>query len=372
MRAMKITKRTVLFAIFTLALASCAIAQGNAEQQSSGEQQFADLGNFTLNSGAIIKDFRLGYRTLGTLNAERSNAILFPTWLGGQTKDLLQYAKPGNWLDTNKYFVVLMDAIGDGVSSSPSNSQAQPLMEFPEFSIRDMVESEHKFATDVLHLTHVHAVVGISMGGMQTFEWAVMYPDFMDEAIPIVGSPQSTSYDKLVWTTQIDAIELDPAWNGGKPTGPITRGLAVAEEIGDMNLTSPAQHVRETGPKDFPEMLAKIRKGAPSSAGSAANYIRQREAINGLDIPGELGETMQQAAAHVHAKLLVLSSPEDHLVNPTPSIEFAEAISATVILMDSPCGHMSASCISVGPIVAQFLADPSSVKSQTVKEAPAK
>lgn len=372
MRDMKTSNRAVLFAFFTLALASCAIAQGSAGQKAIGEQQFADLGNFKLKSGAVIKDFRLGYRTLGTLNAERSNAILFPTWLGGQTKDLLQFAKPGNWLDTSKYFVVLIDAIGDGVTSSPSNSQAQPLMEFPEFSIRDMVETEHKFATEVLHLTHVHAVVGISMGGMQTFEWAVMYPDFMDEAIPIVGSPQSTSYDKLVWTAQIDAIELDPAWNGGKPTGPITRGLAVAEELGDINLTSPAQHVRETRPQDFPEMLAKIRQRAPTSAGSAANYIRQREAINGLDIPGELGETMQQAAARVHAKMLVLSSPEDHLVNPTPSIEFAHLIGAPLVLMDSPCGHLSPSCISVGPIVAEFLGDPSSVKSETVKEAASK
>jgi homoserine O-acetyltransferase/O-succinyltransferase len=373
MRAMKVTKRAVLFAIFTLALASCAIAQGNAAQQVAGEQQFADLGNFTLKSGAIIKDFRLGYRTLGTLNAERSNAILFPTWLGGQTKDLLQYAKPGNWLDTSKYFVVLMDAIGDGVSSSPSNSQAQPLMEFPEFSIRDMVESEHRFATEVLHLTHVHAVVGISMGGMQAFEWAVMYPNFMDEAIPIVGSPQSTSYDKLLWTAQIEVLELDPNWNGGKPTGPMTRAFHAEEAIGDMNVTSPEDHVRKTPPQDFAKLMAHIDQEASNRSGVvAADHIRQRQAIISLDIPGEFGETMQQATARVRARMLFMASPEDHMVNFTPGLEFAKDLGATVILMDSPCGHLSANCISVGPIMAQFLADPSTVKSQTVKEAPAK
>ena len=74
-------------------------------------------------------------------------------------------------MDSTRYFVILVDAIGDGVSSSPSNSKAQPLMKFPDITIRDMVESEHRLATEVLHLTHLRAVMGLSMGGMQTFEW---------------------------------------------------------------------------------------------------------------------------------------------------------------------------------------------------------
>jgi homoserine O-acetyltransferase len=95
-------------------------------------------------------------------------------------------------------------------------------MSFPSFGIRDMVEAEHRLITEVLHLSHLHAVMGISMGGRHTFEWIVSYPEFMDLAIPMFGSPQSTSFDRLLWTAQIDAIQLDPAWNHGNPTGRLT------------------------------------------------------------------------------------------------------------------------------------------------------
>ncbi len=332
-------------------------------------QQFAALGDLKLQGGGVIQAFRLGYRTLGTLNGEKSNAILWPTWLGGKSEDLLQFLGPGKVVDTTNYFVILVDAIGNGVSSSPSNDSKQPLMKFPVFTIRDMVESEHRLLIDVLHISHLRAVMGISMGGMQTFEWAVAYPDFMDLVIPMFGSPQSTSFDQLLWTAQIDAIELDPAWNHGNPTGPLARGFAVSEEIGQMNLTSPAYRVAHTTPKDFDAFLADLRKRAVGDGGLASDQIRQREAIISLDIPGELGLTLAESARKVRAKLLVVVSPQDHLVNPIPAREFADAIAAPIVTLDSPCGHISLDCISVGPTVAKFLADPASVHSETLHDA---
>jgi homoserine O-acetyltransferase len=333
-----------------------------------GIQQFAEFGDFKLHDGGVIHEFRLGYRTLGKLDSGKSNAVLWPTWIGGKSQDLLPFIGPGKVIDTNSYFVVLVDAIGNGVSSSPSNSKRQPLMKYPKFTIRDMVQAEHRLCIDVLQLSHLHAVLGVSMGGMQTFEWVVTYPDFMDVGISMSGSPQSTSFDKLNWTAQIDAIELDPAWNHGNPTGPLGRGFALSEEIGSMNGTSPAYRVAHTSPKDFDVFVAGIRKNAKGDGGTASDQIRQRQAIIALDIPGELGLTLEQAAKKVRAKLLIVVSAQDHVVNPRPAIEFAAAVNAPVVYLNSPCGHQSFSCISVGPTVASFLADATSVHSETLQD----
>jgi homoserine O-acetyltransferase len=362
------TNFRLAFCITAVLLAYPSAGVNAQTAQAEGEQQFAELGAFKLQSGGVIQDFRLGYRTLGKLNAQKSNAILWPSWLGGKSDDLLQFLGPGKVVDTSKYFVVLVDAIGNGVSTSPSNSKKQPLMRFPAFSMRDMVEAEHRVAIEVLHLSHLRAVMGISMGGMQTFEWIVAYPDFMDLAIPMFGSPQSTAFDKLLWTAQIDAIELDPAWNHGNPTGPLSLGCVVSEEIGQMNLTSPAYRVAHTSPKDFDAYLAELKKHAVGDGGLASDQIRQREAIISLDIPGEFGVTLPELTKKVRAKLLVVVSPQDHLVNPIPAEQFAAAIAAPVITLDSPCGHISLECISAGPTVAKFLAEPSSVKNETLHD----
>jgi homoserine acetyltransferase len=350
-----------------------ALAAGPARAQSpttpaQAPERFADLGDLKLQSGAVIHDFRLGYRTVGELNAEKSNAALWPTYLGGHSGQLLQYVGPANVVDTTKYFAILVDSIGDGVSTSPSNSRLQPRMQFPEFTIRDMVESEYRLVTETLHLTHLHAVLGYSMGGMQTFEWATAYPDFMDEAIALSGSPQSTSYDKLLWTAEIGALELDPNWKNGNGRGPMARGFAVYSEIDSMNVTSPPYRVAHTSPKEFDEFLAKTHKQYLGDAAAACDAIRQRQAIMSMDISGEYGETLEQSAKRVRAKLLVFVSPEDHMVNPEPAVDFANAIGAPVVLLQSNCGHSSLSCISIGPTVAKFLADPASVQATTLRE----
>jgi homoserine O-acetyltransferase/O-succinyltransferase len=353
----------------SMVLMACPISRaGTQASPAEGAQQFAELGDLKLQSGRSIQDFRLGYRTLGKLDARKSNAILWPTWLGGKSQDLLEFLGPGKVVDTTKYFVVLIDAIGNGVTTSPSNSKKQPWMSFPLFSIRDMVEAEHRLAVEVLNLTHVHALMGISMGGMQTFEWILTYADFMDVAVSIAGSPQSTAFDKLLWTAQIEAIELDPAWNNGHPTGSLDHALAVAEEIGQMNLTSPAYRVAHTPTKDFDSYLADLKEHTKGDGGVASDQIRQRQAILSLDIPGELGLSLAEAAKRVRAKLLVIVSPQDHLVNPIPAQQFAAAIGAPVITLDSPCGHMSLACISAGPTVAKFLADPATVHSETLHD----
>jgi hypothetical protein len=135
-----------------------------------------------------------------------------------------------------------------------------------------------------------------------------------------------------------------------------------------MNATTPDDRVSQAGPADAARFIAQLRKNAQTDGGSAANQIRQRQAIISLDLPGELGISLEETAGRMRANMMVIVSPQDHMVNPEPAERFAQTIRVPVVELDSPCGHLSISCISIGPIVAQFLANPSSVQSQTLRE----
>src|SRR3989454_8538598 len=126
--------------------ASVALAH-RPDQPPHQQYRFGDL---TLESGEVIKDFSISYVTHGTLNAQKSNAILMVTAISGNHHRLDFLIGPGKALDTSKYFVVATDAIGNGLTTSPSNSRAQPRMQFPKFGIRDMVQSQHRLLTEHL------------------------------------------------------------------------------------------------------------------------------------------------------------------------------------------------------------------------------
>ena len=130
-------------------------------------------------------------------------------------------------------------------------------MKFPRITIRDMVETQHELLTRVLGIHHLKAVMGISMGGMQTFQWIVAYPDFMDKAIPIVGSPRLAPYDLVLWQTQIDAIMNDAAWKGGNYDKNPARTAEV--EFGDLFLTTPEHFNQSTTREKVVQDLARRR-----------------------------------------------------------------------------------------------------------------
>jgi len=305
-------------------------------------QQIAPLGDFKLQSGETIRDCRIGYRTLGRLNEPKSNAILFPTWFTGSSADLVRTVRDSGLIDTSRFFVIFVDALGNGVSSAPSNSTKQPRLQFPRFTIRDMVESEHRLVSDVLKISHLHAVMGISMGGMQTFEWAVAYPGFMDKAIPIVGSPRLTSYDLLLWEAEKHVIEEDAVWNKGNYDSPPP--LKALADIHDLNLTTPQYRAEHTPPNQFESYIAGVEKNGPARF-DANNWLRQLEAMIGHDVSRGFDGSMERAAKSVKARMLVIVATQDHMVNPAPAVEFARLLKdAPVVELTGPCGHIATGC----------------------------
>jgi homoserine O-acetyltransferase len=304
------------------------------------EQRFADIGDLKLQSGEILRNCRVGYRTIGTLNADRSNVLVMPTWAGGTTDELKGSVGPGWMADSSKYYIILVDALSNGVSSSPSNSGEQPHMQFPKITIGDMVNSQFELLTRKLDIHHVRIVMGSSMGGMQTFEWMVSHPDFMNFAIPIQGSPRLATYDLLHWQAQIGAIKIDPMWNGGDYTQQPAR--AANYEFAEILLTSP-EHVNETIPRD--EILKKIAAEAAGTGGQDANNkIRQTEAMMAQDISARFGGSMEKAAAAVKAKVLIVVGRQDHVVTPQPAMDFGKLLGATVVVLEGNCGHLAGSC----------------------------
>jgi homoserine O-acetyltransferase/O-succinyltransferase len=316
-----------------LVLVATALAQ---------QQQFGEIGDLKLVSGEILRECRVGYRTLGKLNAEKSNVIVYPTWANGRTE---QMAGGLAWLSDSGYFVIAIDALSNGVSSSPSNSRFQPRMKFPRITVRDMVESQYKLLTRVLRIDHVKAVMGVSMGGMQTFQWVVAYPGFMDQAVPVAGSPRLAPYDLVHWQMQIDAIKNDRLWNSGNYTK--NPAGAFEYEIGALILTTPLYYNAHTTRE---QVFAEIAKSRDHYSGpDANNKIRQVEAMMALDAAD---------ASVVKAKMFFVVAMNDHTVTPGPALEFAKKLGVEPFVLDNDCGHSLHACPDdgMGKAILKFLA----------------
>lgn len=294
--------------------------------------QVAELGDLTLASGEVLLDARLGYRTAGRLDASKSNAVLFPTWFTGTTEHLFLSGRTGA-IDTSKFFLITVDAFGNGVSSSPSNSARQNGESFPTIGIRDMVKAQYRLVTEKLGIPRLHAVLGISMGGMQTFEWITAYPDAMEKAVPIVGSPRLGSYDLLLWGTQLEAIEL------AKATGDPARAQRLVDLISALALQTPGYHVRET---DREEALAMVEQ--TRSTMDVFDRAVQLRAMIEHDVSRPFGGSMEKAASAVKAEVLNVVGLEDQMVTPGPALEFAEFLGAGSVTLESDCGHLVFSC----------------------------
>ncbi len=181
-----------------------------------------------------------------------------------------------------------------------------------------MVAAEYRVVTEVLGLHHLHAVLGLSMGGEQTFVWTVMHPEFFDRAIPVLGTPRLTSYDLQVKRIMVETILADPAYNNGhydqEPP------LKLANLFGVLVVTSPEFRNQAT-PRD--KLDAFYAQAESPLSIDANDRLWQLRAIMTQDVIGT--STIAEVARAARPKFLVIVSAEDHLVNPQPALDWAAA-----------------------------------------------
>lgn len=205
------------------------------------QTQVFELGDFQLTSGFTLPNAKLSYKTHGTLNTTKDNAILFPHFLGGTPESLENYIGEGRPLDPRKYFIILPGLFGNGFSSSPSNT-APPFDRgaFPQTKIADDVIAQHRLITEKFGIEELQLVLGWSVGALQTYEWAVRFPHMVKRAASIAGAPKPSPWTLLWLRTVIEEpLTSDPAWNNGFYTDPQTVQGGLRRQGHGMAVTLP-------------------------------------------------------------------------------------------------------------------------------------
>jgi homoserine O-acetyltransferase len=316
-----------------------------------------------LESGDRLKDVTIAYETYGTLNKQKSNAILVCHALSGDAHVAGWHEgdrKPGWWdniigpgkcLDTDRYFVICSNVIG-GCQGSTGPSSTNPetgkpyALKFPIITIKDMVKAQKKLI-DHLEIKQLFSVVGGSMGGMQVLQWCVSYPDMVRSAIPIAttsySSPQQIAFNEVGRR----AIISDPHWNEGNYyTGEFPdSGLALARMIGHITYLSNESMYEKFGRRlqdkeeygfdfstDFEvESYLHYQGNTFTKRFDANSYLYISKAIDYFDLTENGTLSLSEAFKDVKARVLVISVDSDWLYTPAESKEIVMALTANEV-----------------------------------------
>ena len=184
------------------------------------------LDDFVLQSGATFWQAKLAYKTYGTLNAARDNAVLIPTFYAGHHTDCELMFAPGRAIDPQRHFIVVVNMFGNGLSSSPSNTPP-PLdrASFPRVTMYDNVIAQHRLITGHLVIRRLRLVAGFSMGAQQAFHWGALFPEMVDAIAPICGSAKTSPHNFVFLEGLKAALTADAAFNDGWYDSPPVKGL---------------------------------------------------------------------------------------------------------------------------------------------------
>jgi len=312
----------------------------------------------TLKSGAVLPQFDLVYETYGTLNADKSNAVLICHALSGTHHVAGKYTEndkyagwwdnlvgPNKPLDTNKFFVIGLNNLGGchgstgPVSINPDTNQ-QWGSQFPVVTVEDWVKSQALLA-DYLGIQQLAAVIGGSLGGMQALQWTIAYPERVRHALVIASAPNLTAQNIAFNEVARQAIITDPEFHGGDYYAHQVlprRGLRIARMLGHITYLSDDAMGAKFGRKlkgdikysfdaEF-EMESYLRYQGDKFAGEfdANTYLRMTRALDYYDPALNFDGDLSAALNKVTAKFLVVSFTSDWRFSPARSREIVKAL----------------------------------------------
>jgi homoserine O-acetyltransferase len=310
---LKIAKNRWIGALLAGALGVMRAAHAEPEQH-----EFV-IPAFHTESGAVLPQARIVYGTYGKLNATGDNVVLLPSHYMADMHGYEWLIGPGKALDPTKLYLVMTELFGNGRSSSPSNT-AEPFHgpRFPVMTIRDNVQAVHQMLTEQLHVTHLQAVIGFSMGAQQAFQWAVSYPDFMDRIAASSGTAKTYGHGIVRLESEIAALTLDPAFKDGNYTEQPEKGIEAFAIVWTAWLFSQEWWRRELWRQDDPPgqslaaVIEQYRKNFIPGA-DANNLVLQMRTWEAHDVgmaPPFNGDT-EAALRSIKARVLYMPSATD-------------------------------------------------------------
>jgi len=276
-----------------------------------------EAGDVTLQSGAVFPRLRLAYKTYGTLNAARDNVILYPTSFSAQHTDIEWLVQPGGALDPSRYFIIIANLFGNGLSSSPSNStDVLGNAPFPAFSYYYAVAVQRRLLIEQFGVSKLALVYGWSMGGMQAYHWAARYPGMVERAAVVCGSARCSPYNHVFLEGVKTALTADPAYQDGRF---VTKPVAGLRAMGRVYAGWAMSHEfyrdevwREAGFTSLEHYLAGSWDGA--FARRDANDLLAQIAIwqsGDVSHCDEFGGDVDRALAAIRAHMLLMPCRTD-------------------------------------------------------------
>ena len=301
------------------------------------------IGALHLEAGGRLDDCRLAWVEHGERNAAGDNTILVLCAIGSTHHRLDFLIGPERALDPRRFHVIAVDALGNGLSTSPSNTPAQPDAGFPDLAIRDMVESQRRLL-DLLGIGRLHAVVGASMGGMQALQWAVSHPHRIDRVVAMTAMARTSRWSQLMNELSRRAMFEDAACKVPRERSAAMRLWAPLTQL--AIASTPLGVERFAGRDELLEEIGALERRFAEHGPDPFDWACQTRAYDAHDLGGTPGFRGDLAAAlrAIEARTLLLAPPLD-LYNPASASRemVAHMRNACFVEIASHRGHRAAS-----------------------------